>query len=133
MTISIKTADDGLTGSLRWNGTDIVTIDGTGATVPNATASGHAVNLGQFPKALGVEGTQTLPSGLILKWGNATPTTTGVVVTFATAFPTGVNCITISQNDGAVVIMGSSSISISGFTAKASGNGYNAFWFAIGY
>ncbi len=35
MTTSISTAADSLSGSLNWNGTPVVTVDGNGATVPD--------------------------------------------------------------------------------------------------
>jgi len=46
--ISLKTAADGLSGSIQFGGVDKLIADSTGVLVPDATSSGHIVNLGQL-------------------------------------------------------------------------------------
>ena len=61
-------------------------------TIPNGTASGHAVNLGQFGKLLSASGYQKLPSGLIIQWQNISISTADGVfarLNFPIAFPNG--------------------------------------------
>ncbi len=43
-TASISTASDGLSGSLDWNGTPIVTVDGNGVALPVQTVSASTTN-----------------------------------------------------------------------------------------
>jgi hypothetical protein len=61
MSISFETATDGLTGSINWSGTPIITVDDTGASfvVTDATTAGQAVNFGQLPAVIDNTGATT--------------------------------------------------------------------------
>ena len=78
------------------------TMTGT-LTIPNGTASGHAVNLGQFGNSLSNNGYQKLPSGLIIQWGvisgNVTTEITYLSVAFPIAFPNEAFMITGSRRN----------------------------------
>ena len=93
-------------------------------------------------------GTTTLPSGLILKWGQSvTAPVTGITtITFGTAFPTAIlSCManftmsagsSTTANDGYVRIYAydTSKLDIVGFTLNNFNRGALSFsWFAIGY
>lgn len=87
-----------------------VLVECTGAAiqVAPATASQHAVNLGQFASTLGINGYTKLPNGLIIQFGQ-----TGVgsssgatTVTYPLAFPNGLYGVTL----GAAGSSGSSAV-----------------------
>jgi len=103
--------------------------------VPNAVGSGDAVNKGQFPATLAANGTQTLPSGLIIKWGTGTASSAGVIITYPVAFPTATVLTVINPRyQGAQWYGMSEIIGASSFTSYSSTAGpNNCTWFAIGY
>ena len=104
----------------------------------NATLSGQAVNLGQFPLT---GGSQQLPSGLIIKWGVVATTgynvgTTAVNANFPVAFPNSIFQAFATPSNTPFSI-GIPSASASGLTIDV----YNlytsnistaVYWFAIG-
>jgi siroheme synthase len=59
-----------------------------GATVvANATAANQAVALGQFLSSLGTNGYLKLPNGLIVQWGQVTPTAANTLQLFSFSIP----------------------------------------------
>lgn len=98
------------------------------------------VNLSQFPSVQGASGSETLPNGLIRKWGQFNGSTGGPTsVTFPVAFPT--NCFAVTFGglyaSGALIPTLDSTPTKTGFTASTylvSGSRTNqaAYWEAIG-
>jgi hypothetical protein len=127
-----------------------VLLECTGAafqTAP-ATASGHAVNLGQFGSSFSGSGYQKLPSGLIIQWGTVGTSNGSVTVTFPIAFP---NAVFASSGwDIAAGVWTSTNVSVygsynatrtnmsireanwTGSTFNVNGTG-SVNWIAIGY
>lgn len=110
-------------------------------SVAAATASAHAVNLGQFGSSIASSGYQNLPSGLIIQWG----VTAGIgasssgSITFPLAFPNGLLTVVATYSNS-----GSNSPTLGnpfqiGATSRTSFNLYNGGsgsavygWIAIG-
>jgi hypothetical protein len=139
-------------GNFDWGGYNITNLGTVGATaiaVGNLTASGviaaangttgsQVVNISQFPVTLASPGTQTIPGGLIMKWGTGS-TTSGVgAVSYAAAFPTGVLNVQLTISAGTAeatlspLILGASIAA--GFDVWGDASESLAFnWLAIGY
>ena len=116
---------------------------GSGAT--------QAVNFGQFASSLGSSGSQTLPTGLILKWGVSGTLPTGsnlasIAGTFPVAFPTAAYGIWGTPNNSSspswvALTVYPSALSATGYTfycdtagtsSHTITNTVNITWFAIG-
>jgi hypothetical protein len=105
-----------------------------------ATSANEAVNLGQFPSSVGVNGYQEFPSGMIMQWGYVL--STGSVgtypVTYPIPFPNQTFMVTISNaaNTSPVnLYMAAANYQKTGFTAFVN-NGtasWSFAWIAIGY
>jgi hypothetical protein len=67
--------------------------------VANATTTYNAVNLSQFPATIASNGSATLPSGIIIKWGVLNITGGSSTVSFASAFPN--TCLQVIVTEGA--------------------------------
>ena len=119
--------------------------------VAAGSSATQAVNFGQFPSSIGASGSQTLPTGLILKWGVSGAVSTGsnlgsVSGTFASAFPNAVYGIWGTPNNSSspswvALTVYPSALSTTGYTfycdtAGTSShpitNTVNITWFAIG-
>ncbi|MDA8249417.1 MAG: hypothetical protein M0Z28_09570 [Rhodospirillales bacterium] len=109
--------------------------------VPDATASGNPVNLGQFAASTGAAGYQTWPTGVLEQWGAVTKgASASQVVTFSRAFPTACWGVVLSDNPAAACgyVQRVNSLSTTGFTITAdvfaSGSNPNTtvYWRAIG-
>lgn len=135
----VTTAVNGL-GCVKKTGD---TMTGT-LTIPNGTASGHAVNLGQFDNSLSTNGYQKLPSGLIIQWGYHSGSLDDVnaLITYPVAFPTAVLSLVATAETNAnsaaasFVGVGTQKVGASKFRIYGSGSyavttGYS--WMAIGY
>ncbi|OCS50801.1 hypothetical protein BEK68_09685 [Ralstonia pickettii] len=111
--------------------------------VAPATASQHAVNLGQFGASIGANGYQKLPNGLIVQWGAGTGSTSGAVsVAYPIAFPSAVYSV-VALDTNSASASGSArvgAISTTGFSISTSyynGSGLTYYadgfnWIAIG-
>lgn len=86
-----------VTGNSTVTGT--LTVSGVAAAA-NGTKSGEVVNYGQFPTTTGATGTETMPSGLIRKWGTGSTTAGSGAVAFAAAFATACDNVTLTINGG---------------------------------
>lgn len=97
----------------------------------------EVIKASDFVTNASTTGSMTLPSGIIMKWGSGATGTSGVTITFATAFPTAAYNIqlTISGGDSAQTLY---ALKIGTFTRTAfnaygpSGSSYSFLWFAIG-
>ena len=106
--------------------------------VANGTTGNNAVNFSQFPVTLAAAGSQTLPGGLILKWGIKNSVATGAWTnTYPTAFPTA--CVFATNtptelNSIAQTALVVTAIAAGSFASVNSTGIVNNFrWFAIGY
>lgn len=93
----------------------------TGGKLPvaAATASEHAVNLGQFDAVIGTFGRQRYPTGLIKQWGitASSSSSSDVPVVFSLAFPNAVRGIYLSAGTASAPILCSiGSVSAGGFS-----------------
>jgi hypothetical protein len=78
-------------------------------------------------------GFQKLPSGLIVQWGSASANTSGVTVTFSTAFPSYAYAVVATNNNQTNPPAPSlSSLSTTGFVATVSAGGPNFYYIALG-
>ncbi len=125
----VTTGGATITGNSTVTGTVTVTVAGT--------SGNQAVNYSQFPATLASPGTQTLPSGLIMKWGTGTTTAGSGSVSFAAAFPTACRNVQITPSgaSGALTIrpLAVGAITAAGFAVW--GNATESFgfhWQAIG-
>ena len=97
--------------------------DAARAVTPAALAS--------FAKSLAANGYCTLPGGLVVQWGTATPADPAAV-TFPLAFPNACRSVTATYaNGGDKITLGASNISKTGF--QLYGWEYSANWIAVGY
>ena len=126
-----------VTGNSTVTGT--LTVSST-LTAANGTTGTQVVNYSQFPATLTTTGTETMPSGRIMKWGTGTYTAGTGSITFSSAFPTGMLHATVSlATSGAA--HGSrppgpdpSTYSKTGFTVYGGIAESGSFtWMAIGY
>lgn len=88
------------------------------ATLAAASAN-QAVNLGQFGSSLGVGGYQKLPSGMIIQWGTTTTTTSGSTVTFPIAFPNVAYGVTATSLNSSAIFATYQNLTTSGLTMQA--------------
>ncbi|WP_145927129.1 hypothetical protein [Jeongeupia sp. USM3] len=111
-------------------------------SVPAATQSGHAVNLGQFQSSIATSGYQKLPSGLILQWGIATILggATATPITMPIQFPHAGFSMTMTWVQASQVTS-SPPIYMGGFASQSQFNAFTnqsvgsfgTFWIAIGW
>jgi hypothetical protein len=131
---AIGVSPGGGQGSVTVSNTGVTSIvAGTGITVSGATG---AVTVNAPPPTFtGSAGHQTLPSGLILQWGNIGAFNTGpVTVTFPVTFPN--SCLNVTASDlfgTQSVIVSIVSISAASFVIRNDDPGGGAYWFAIGF
>jgi hypothetical protein len=107
--------------------------------VASGVSGNNAVNFSQFPVSLAANGSQTLPGGLIIKWGSAgghvyaTPKAN----TFPVAFPTGVLAAVISSSTTPSGAQGRDYISALTTTTITIGNAdpntATFYWIVLGY
>lgn len=86
-------------------------------------------------QALGPNGFQNIPGGLVLKWGSGTGVSTGTTITFPTAFGTECVYVGISINyGGSFATSMPSSIGAASFVVNHDYAGTVSLkWFAVGY
>lgn len=126
------------------------TMTGT-LTIPNGTASGHAVNLGQFDNSLSTNGYQKLPSGLIIQWGrvaNASRPVDGTAlgpISYPIAFPNAVLSVNAQMVGGEAIqpvlldgylfvkTVGLTSFNLFSGHSTSSTFNFGVYWIAIGY
>jgi hypothetical protein len=147
----------GTTTNAEWNtigGTSAVTyavgtvftaaVTGTGSGNGNATTNVFSMtsintNFTGSNQSLTASGYQKLPGGLIMQWGNVSPTANNVTtVTFPTAFPTA--CVNVqltienSTTSDVYTMRLNASPGTTDFVIRNSqGTAYVTYWFAIGY
>lgn len=109
-------------------------------TIAPATASGQAVNLGQFISSFAGNGYFKFPNGLIIQWGTTTTSTSGYInVAFPLAFPTACTGMgTTFQSTGLYqTSVNINSVNTSNFNLAGVQSGAYASqpitWIAIGY
>lgn len=109
-------------------------------SVANATASDHAVALGQLGSSLAANGYQRLPSGLILQWGATVgyQPPSGVGASFPIPFPNQCFHVSGSWSGGPAAALMSMSFNVNGWSGYVdewvgTNNFGQVFWFAIGY
>lgn len=113
-------------------------VNGSAFILNPGTATNEAVIFSQFPYISGTTGTETMPSGRIMKWGSGS-TTNGVgSVTFAVAFPSACNNvqITISGASSTTTLsaVASGAITAAGFAVWGDATQSVGFeWLAIGH
>lgn len=93
-----------------------------------------------FKSSINANGYQYLPSGLIIQWGKATTTATGVTVTHPIAFPTGVFAFTSNAETGAGVGVWTQNLTptlpntyVQAWTSTSTQAIVTFSWIAIGY
>lgn len=132
---STLTGNATLTGTVSIGGA--ATVTGTlNASV--GTAAGQVVNYSQFPYTSGSPGTETMPSGRIMKWGTGSTTSGTGSVTFGTAFPNACDNVVITINGGSGTISVNAlvvgTISASTFAVwGAATQSLGFYWTAIGH
>jgi hypothetical protein len=101
----------------------------------SGTASGDAVQFGQFTTAAADTVSTTLPGGLIMKWGTETYTLGSQEKTFAVAFPNACYAVFTTVLDSSPTYsLNVTASSKTGFTVESGSSSVNNFsWFAIGY
>ena len=114
------------------------TITGTATVTQPGTSGSQAVNFSQFPATLGATGTETLPSGRVMKWGTGTISSGSGSVSFGTAFPTSCDNVQVTYIGATTpsnqYVPGVGTITASGFAVYGGVGvtaGYN--WLAIGH
>ncbi|MBW8067057.1 MAG: hypothetical protein GJU73_06370 [Ferrovum sp.] len=139
----ISSTGDGMT-VLVYDGTNFRMIVSPGALqIAPATASGQAVNLGQFANTLSYSGYQKLPNGLIMQWGSASSSGTAannLTWTFPIAFPNATLSLGSIPNGGvgyAFTLGGVSTTELYGNTYNTSTlaitSGIGSFFIVVGY
>lgn len=123
-------------------------VGGGNTMVRPATASGQAVNLGQWTNQRGAPGWHRDPDGTIFQWGqiSLSGTTTSVVGTFPIAFPNAINALVSSDTGNTAWATGIGGVSASQFqiyvpsyypvggsTNQQKTTLANLNWWAIGY
>jgi hypothetical protein len=147
----------GTTTNAEWNtiaGTSAVTyavgtvftaaVTGTGSGNGNATTNVFSMesintNFTGSNQSLSASGYQKLPGGLIMQWGNVSPTANNVTtVTFPTAFPTA--CVNVqltienaTTSDVYTMRLNASPGTTDFVIRNSQGTAYVTYWFAIGY
>ena len=100
-------------------------------SVASAVSNANAVNLGQFPATLiSTPGSATLPSGLIIKWGNIDIVNSPNTVTFNTPFPNACFQVVVCEGSANSPTWGSGRPTlhaVSGRTAS-SYQGWASYW-----
>lgn len=93
-----------------------------------------AIGVG-FTQLITSNGWQMLPTGLILQWGSASFSTTGVVNSFPIAFPNGVFGVFYGPTgpSGISTFVSSISMSVTEFNARSNTSSGAYTYFAIGY
>ena len=90
-----------------------------------------------FSQSLAASGYQVLPSGLIVQWGGGTTTTSGVTVTFPTAFSAQMRFTATPNAASAAMTTYQSptltSVLVQGWNAAGSQVALGFSWVAIGY
>lgn len=115
-----------------------VTVASGVSSVDGATGAVSLSALSSFAKTLGANGSQTLPSGLIIKWGYAAISAATVAITFPTAFPNACySVVALTNQPGNTGGVGSSPTVNSGPTAtgvtfSVVSTWAGIFWIAIG-
>ena len=109
--------------------------------VPNATASGNPVNLGQFPVSAAADGHLGSPTNVIEQWGSVTKgASASQAVSFPIPFPNACWGVVLGDNPAAACgyVQRVNSLTASGFTITAdvfaSGSNPNTtvYWRAVG-
>ena len=129
-------------GSMSFSaGSTAMVLNSSGQlVVAAASADNQAVNLGQFPGAFATNGSQELPGGFILQWGQATVTAqTALDVTLPTAFPNAIlgggatyDATASPPASGPLGVRLLSTTQVQLYSAAASGS-YVVHWMAWGY
>jgi len=114
--------------------TDLVTEGSTNLYL----TSGHLASLftpGQtLSGGAGASGSQTLPGGLIMKWGTCIDNVGANPLVFPTAFPTQCVNVQLTSTGGVNETPIVSAVSRTGFTASnGNGTGRNDYYLALGY
>ena len=98
----------------------------------------EVIKASDFVTNASTAGSMTLPNGIIMKWGSGTTGSSGVTITFATAFPTALYNVQLTITGGDAIqtldALKIGSFSRTSFNAygPASGASYSFLWFAIG-
>ncbi|MES2237610.1 MAG: hypothetical protein V4500_07660 [Pseudomonadota bacterium] len=121
----------GATSLALGNGDNVIfASNGAGSWYP-AAGSAQLKYADAFASSLGINGYQKLPNGLIIQWGTATFSAAGSAVLFPIAFPNSIYQVIPGNANGTGTVVSSGSVSLTGFTATATGTSTN-YWFAIG-
>jgi hypothetical protein len=111
---------------------------GTWSTAPSVVQGSNGLSVANllgacaaFAFNLGSSGYQKLPSGLIIQWGTATPTTGGATITFPLAYPTtALATVAVSGQNNMVWVNANTNASFL-FTCASTYSG-SAYWISIG-
>lgn len=136
-TLTVSKGGAAITGNSTVTGT--LTVSGT-VGAASGTKAGLAVIYDQFPATLSATGTETMPSGRIMKWGSGTYTAGTGAVSYAAAFPNGTLQVFLSlRTSGAAHASyppgaDPSTFSTTGFTVYGgTGQSGSYSWLAIGW
>jgi hypothetical protein len=100
-------------------------------SVASAVSNANAVNLGQFPATLiSTPGSATLPSGLIIKWGNIDIANSPNTVTFNAPFPNACFQVVVSEGSANSPTWGSGRPTLHAVSDRTASNyqGWALYW-----